>query len=190
MSLISVLDSYYMFVSGQMTRLNATVTINGSLVPQPMGGVINARDWPQTKPLEGCLYLLFLSASRNGLQSKSQSGYEFSCQWVWILLGTDILASQQGQSRTDRYRASVQIMDNLHQANYPGFCRKLLYSADGNGNLSTIPAADPVQFSPIEMVSWTEPVFMPKSDNEKSGLVYGAAKVEVSAYDDVSALIV
>lgn len=190
MSLISALDSYYVFVSNQMTRLNAQVTINGSLVPQPMGGVINARDWPQSKPLEGTLYLLFLTAIPEGLKSKSQTTYVYHCQWVWVLIGTDIQAAQQGQSRSDRYRMNLAIMENLHQANYPGFCRKLEYSSNTNGNLATIPASDPVLYSPIEMLSWTEPEFMPKNDNEKSGLVYGAAKVELSAIDDVSALIV
>ena len=189
MSLISPIDSYFSYIVQQMAILNAAglgmVTINGSQVPQPFGGVVNARDWPQTPPIEGALYLLVINAVPLGEKSQSQMGYMYFCQWVWLLIGTDIQMSQLGQSRSDRYRQNFQIQDNLVSANYPGFCVKKDYSVNQQGVVSSVGSSTTVPYNTIEMVTWTDPKFMPKADNEKSGLVFGAAAVELHAYSDI-----
>jgi hypothetical protein len=173
-----------------MAKLNTAgqglVTINGSQVPQPFGGVADARDWPQTPPLEGALYLLYITAVPSGIVSQAQMGYEYFCQWTWLLIGTDIQQAQMTQSRADRYRQNMQIQKNLRDANYPGFCVKQDYSANQQGVVSSVPSTSTFPYSTIEMVTWANLRFMPKSDNEKSGLVFGAAAVELEAYDDIS----
>lgn len=185
--LISVLDSYFSHVKRQMATLNAQVTINGNLVSQPFGGVTNARDWPQTPPIEGALYLLFLSAVPRG-GSQAQREYEYFCQWVWIIIGKDIGAAAQAANRGDKYRQGLVIQDNLRQANYPGYCQKMDYTADAQGNVSSAASASLYPVSSVESIHWTPLRFIPKTD-EKSGLVYGAAAVELYGYDDVSVLV-
>lgn len=182
----SVIDSFYSYVAQQMLTFNAHVFINGESVVQPMCGIINARDWPQTPQVEGGLYLLFLSASPTRENSWAQAEYQYFCQWVWILLGTDITMSQQAQDRGDRYRANLQIMENLRQTHHPGFCQQKNYFVNpANGDITAVDSASVYPASPAEYVRWTKPRFVPKSDSEQSGLVYGAAAVELFAYSDV-----
>lgn len=186
--LISALDSYYTYVQYQLQVLGATVVINGSTVAQPFGGIANARDWPQTKPIEGALYLLFLNAMPTREKSQAQVEYEYFLQWVWIIIGADIGSAQLEQSRANRYRTNLQIMENLRQGNYPGFARKQDFSSDAVGNVSVVNSASGYPVSDWESIRWSNIRFMPKSDNQ-SGLVYGAAAVELYAYSDVAALI-
>ena len=191
MPFVSPVDTYFAYVVQQMATLKATVSINGNLVPQPFGGVVNARDWPQSPVVEGALYLLVLTQNPNnkGMPSQAQMGYEYFCQWVWLLLGTDIQASQLVQNRADRFRQEMQIVENLRQASYPGWTRKMDVSVDTNGNLSFVPSSSVVPVNALEMITWTNLRFMPKPDNEKSGVSYGAAAVEIHGYSDVSALV-
>lgn len=192
--LISPIDAYFSFVVAQLATLQAKAFINGALVNQPIGGIANARDWPNTPADEGALYLLFLQASpserEDPIISQSQMAYDYYCQWVWMLIGTDIAANQQTQNRADRYRSNFQIMSNLRQANYPGFCQKRDYSVNpSDGVVSSVPSQSAFPVSSIETVMWTPLKFMPRSDNAKSGLVFGAAAVELHAYDDISILV-
>jgi hypothetical protein len=190
MSLISPIDSYFTYLQNQMAILNTAglgmVTINGNTVPQPFGGVVNARDWPATPPDEGALYLLVLNTVPGGIVSQTQMGYEYFCQWTWLLIGTDIQPTQMVQSRADRYRQNMQIMKNLRDATYPGWCVKQDYSASQQGVVTGVPSSTLVPYNTIEMVIWSNLRFMPKQDNQKSGLVFGAAAVELQAYDDIS----
>lgn len=188
--MIEAIDSYYSYVKAQMATLKAVVYVNGNSVPQPFGGVSNARDWPQTQPTEGALYLLFLNATPLSDEATwAQNKYRFYLQWVWILIGTDIQPGQQGQNRSDRYRSNFQIIANLRQSNYPGFCIKNSYTATSQGAVVGTRVQSVFPRSEIEMVTWTPLRYMPKSDNQKSGIVYGAAAVELDAYDDVSTLV-
>jgi hypothetical protein len=188
-NLNSVTDSYFQYVVAQMAAVGAQVSISGALVNQPFGGIVNARDWPLTPVVEGALYLLILNVMPTGEGTQSQIEYEYFCQWMWLLIGTDIAANQQAESRGDRYRQNMQIMENLRQANYPSFCQKFDYSADVNGNVTSVASASVYPVSSPEMVKWEPLRFMPKGDNQKSGLVFGAAAVELRAYSDVNALV-
>lgn len=172
--MVDVLDSYFMGVKAQMANVDAT---------QKFGGIVSARDWPQTKPVEGALYLMFLAAS-SSIGTASQPLYEYLCQWAWVLLGVDIGASQQAANRGDRHRANFRIMANLRQANFPQYRQKQAYTANTEGTvvgadvLSTYPATN------YESVFWSRLRFMPQS-NIESGVVYGAAAVSVYGYSDV-----
>jgi len=198
MALISILDTYYSFIKSQMSLLGATITvsINGQPTPiaQPFGGVVNAADWPQ-QPLvnpvtpEGTLFLLVINAvevpSRE-VSTESQTLYQFQCQWVWVLLGSDIQNGQQGMNRGDRYRTNLQIIDNLNQSHFPGFTQQKDYAVDSEGNVTSQFSTTPYPANPIEIVRWSNLRFMPKSENQKTGLVYGAAQVDIFGYSNIA----
>lgn len=187
-TLISALDTYYTFIVRQMSTLGAQVSINGVTMAQPFGGMVNARDWPQTKSIEGALYLLFLNAIPTRGGTSAQREYEYFLQWVWTIIGSDITPGQQEQNRGNRYRTDLQIMENLNQASYPGFCRKQDFSSDSEGVVTALPSSSVYPVSDWESIRWTDPSFMPKTD-QKSGVVFGAAKVEVYAFSDVASVL-
>jgi len=187
-SLVSACDSYYSYVVAQMSKLNATVYINGATIPQPFAGIINAQDWPQAPIVEGGLYLLVIRAvpvQENPGQANIE--YEYYCQWVWILIGTDTKATDVSANRGDRYRASMQIMDNLRQANYPGYCQRMDYSGNADGSVSATAVTD--EFGGYDWVKWSKLTFIPHVDNDKAGVVYGAATVDIRAYSDIAAAV-
>lgn len=169
--MIEPLDSYYSYIAARMAAIDST---------QKMCGVVAARDWPLTPPIEGGLYLLFLSAVPT-TGTESQIFYEYSCQWNWLLIGTDISPTQQAENRGDRYRKSMQIVKNLRQANFPSFCSKKSFAANAQGTVTQM------VYDPIESIWWSHLRMMPRADNDKSGLVYGAAALQLFAYDDVLA---
>ena len=120
----SAIDSYYAYVVSKMQASVAKVFIDGASIDQPLGGYVDARDWPMTAPLEGGLYLLILSATPTEERSLAQAEYRYVCQWVWFVQGTDVSTGEVAQNRGDRFAANMQIMENLMQSNYPYFCNK------------------------------------------------------------------
>jgi hypothetical protein len=187
-TLISSIDAYFAWVKQQLLTLNASVVINGASVAQPIGGVVPARDWPQTPIDEGALYLVVLDDNPVG-GTKSQRGYAQYLQWCWMLIGQDIQAGQVSANRGDRYRQAMQIEENLRQANYPGFCQKQDLSCDSQGNLTFIPSISTVPPSGYEPLYWSELTFKGHTDSQASGLIYGAAAVELYSWSDVNPLV-
>jgi hypothetical protein len=187
--LISVIDSYFSYVRGQLKILDAQVSVNGKKIPQPVGTVVQARDWPLTPPIEGALYLLVQSIVPVEGGTQSQIHYQFVCQWTWLLIGQDIPANGRMENRGDRHRASLQIMTNLRQANFPCYCQKFQYTVDeATGELIVVPAQSVYPESNVEMVRWDFPRFISQPD-EPSGLSYGVAAVNLYGWDDVNALV-
>lgn len=178
MALTDILDSYYMQIKSAMATVDSS---------QVFGGSVDARDWPATPITTGALYLLFLQAAPSG-GTEAQRQFHFYCQWNWIIIGTDIQAGQQAANRGDRRRVSLQIMANLRQASYPGFCQKKSYSANSQGIVSSSPVQSALPFSSVESITWSAPRMMPKL-KEEPGIVYGAAAVDIYGYDDVLAVI-
>ena len=179
MALIDGVDSYYSAIVAQMAVIDPSQVFNG---------YAQATDWPGTPPnVTGGLYLLVLTSLPIG-GTEAQILYRHACQWVWIIIGTDIQANEQAANRGDRFRQNFVIESNLRQANYPGFCQKKTYSADSEGNVTSQPVQSVYPVSNVESVWWSRPRFMPKQD-QSSGLVYGAAAVDVFAYDDVAVAI-
>src|SRR5436305_10741709 len=115
-------DTYYEYVVQQMQKINPAFVF---------GGIANARGWPQTTPASGEVFLLVLKSvpTLNDLSTRSQRLYEEFCQWVWILVGNDLQAAQEGQNRGDVYRTDFLIQEQLRQANYPGFTQKMSFAA-------------------------------------------------------------
>jgi len=171
--LVSVIDSFYTYVATQMATIDPT---------QKMAGIISARDWPLTAPIEGALYLAVLAHRPVG-GTESQIAYAFTCQWLWFLRGTNIGVGQQAEDRGDRYRRSMVIATNIRNAHYPGFCSKRDFAVDGTGNI-TQTGYTSYLVGGAESVRWTRPAFAPRQD-DASGLLYEAATTVVTGMDDV-----
>lgn len=177
--LIDSVDSYYMTIQRQMAIISPG---------QLFAGVIQARDFPMTPPLQNALYLLVISAQPIG-GTESQNLYEILCQWTWLSIGTDIQPNQQAANRGDRYRASMAIVNSLRNANFPSYCAKsTISSVDAEGDLTVTPINGPA-VGGAESIWWSKLSFQPKQDNPKSGIVYGAASVRIYCYDDVMASV-
>ena len=188
MSLASAVDTYYAWITKQLLALNAQVTVNGQTIPLTGHGIVAARDWPQTPVNEGALYLLVLDQVPQG-GTASQRGYIYYLQWAWLLIGQNVQSSQQAANRGDRYRQNLIIEENLRQSNYPGFTVKQDLQLDSNGNLMFTPSVSIIPPSAYEPLYWTELRFKPKDDSAQSGVLYGAATLELFAYSDVSPLV-
>jgi hypothetical protein len=118
--------------------------------------------------------------------TKAQTLYEYVCQWNWLLIGTDLTGGQIAENRGDRYRAYFQVLANLRQANFPGFCQKQSIVVNPQtGALSYTPITDTNPVSAYESIFWTNPRFKAVADNDKTGLAFGVAAVNVYGYDDV-----
>jgi hypothetical protein len=186
--IISALDSYYSYVAAQMLAISARVEVSGKQITQPMLGYVSAGDWPQTPIVEGGLALLLVRGPVPVGRGQAQVMHKYLCQWNWILIGQDIQSANQSANRGDRFRANMQVMENLRQANYPCFAQKRDYSCDGT-SLTNVPSSSAYPYSPEESVRWTNPQFIPHFDDDKSGVVYGRAVVDVIAYSDVLPVI-
>jgi hypothetical protein len=187
---IETLDTFVQFVKGQLVAANAQVTIDGVTGPQRVARVVQAADWPLTPPIPGALYLLVLGVNQLPQGTQSQNLFEYICQWTWLLIGQDIQAAQQAANRGDRYRMNLQIMANLRQAHFPGYCQKYSYAADQQtGALTATPVQSVSPYSNVESIWWTKPRFMPKSDNDKTGMLYGAASVSIVSFEDVAPVL-
>lgn len=173
MALVDSIDSYYGWVLQQMQTQNAA---RASM----FRGASLAADWPQVEIEDGAIYLLLLSSVDTGKGTRYAPLYMHFMQWVWILLGTDIQSSQVAANRGDRYRTHLGIMEDLRQANYPGFCQKAFMTQP-----VITPTPGYTQSNPEEMVRWTE-IRFPTRWDFKNGVLYGTGVVEVQGYDVVN----
>ena len=171
-----VLDSYYAYISDAYTTLNPS---------RILAGMVNAQDWPQVEIQEGALYLLYLtSVEVPEMGSRSQAYFEHYLQWSWVYLGTDIQAGQVGANRSDRFRSSMAIVEELRQVSFPGFCPKQQIAIDP---VTGTPTFTP--YNPVEMLHWSTPRLGTKLANAQSGISYSTAPFEVYGWSSVNPLV-
>jgi hypothetical protein len=171
-----VLDTYYVYIAGQLGKLNPA---------RKPCGMVNAQDWPQVEIVDGGLYLLYLTSVELLSQgTKSQTYFEHYVQWAWMFLGNDLSASQIGMNRGDRYRSNLAVVEELRQAHFPGYCPKQFSQCDVHTGVVTL-----TPYSPVEMISWGMPKLGTRMDNAKSGVLYGTASLEVYGYSTVNPLM-
>lgn len=172
-----VLDTFYQHVFANMATLKPS---------QAMHGLISVQDWPQVNvDLNGGLYLLHLTSSAVAESSKPAQQYiEHFVQWNWIVQGADIAAANVDPNRGSRGRAFVAIQELIRQAHFPGFCLK--QSIQGYDQTAASGTFTP--YSPIEMIYWTVPRCIVKPD-KASGIIYGVATLQVSAYSTTNPLM-
>jgi hypothetical protein len=137
-----------------------------------------------TPPVEGAPYLLILGMTPTG-GTENQILYEATCQWTWLLIGTDIKGNITA-NRGDRYRSNMAIMSNLRNANFPQWTQKMDFNFNAQTGVgTTTPVQSVVPVSNYESVWWSPLKFLSKNDNQQSGLLYGTASVTLYGYDDV-----
>jgi hypothetical protein len=181
--MLEVLDTYYTYVYNQMQVLNAQ---------QAFGGLAPARDWPQTTPQDGALYLLHLGSESLREGTTSQELFIHYMQWTLFIIGTDLAQGQVGQNRGD-WRNHMTLQENLRNANYPGWTPKTSFVASPSGAVQPFPVGQPgtgiAGYQVQETIWWTKLKFKPRYDKTSSGLIYGAAAVDVFAYEDASVAV-
>jgi hypothetical protein len=175
--MIDVLDTFYQYIAGNIALLNPS---------QAMHGLISVQDWPEVNlDLNGGLYLLHLTSPPVAAMSKPAQQYlEHFVQWQWVVQGSDIAATNVDPNRGNRGRASFAMQELIRQAHFPGFCTKK--SIQGYDPTSASGTFAP--YSPIEMIYWTAPRCIAKPDKQ-SGIIYGVATLQVSAYSTTNPLM-
>lgn len=138
-------------------------------------GIIDAAEWPPDKVDMEAFYCLFLSATP-GKGTPASPLYTYKMQWVWLITGTDIQASQQQANRGDRYRTHLVMCEELRQGLYPNFGEKLVFSVDiDTGSLKS------QSLDPQEYLWWSPGIFRHRVD-DKSGLLYGFVDVSMNSW--------
>jgi hypothetical protein len=172
-----VLDTFYKFVSDNITALG---------VSQPMHGIIAVQDWPPVDlDLNGGLYLLHLTSTPVPEKSKPAQEYiEHFIQWNWAIQGGDIQPANVDSNRGSRWRTHMALQELIRQSHFPGFCLKRSIQ----GYDATAASGTFTPYSPTEMIYWTAPKCLAKYD-KASGLIYGVATLQVSAYSVTNPLV-
>lgn len=172
--MLDVVDSYFEYVAGRMVTINPI---------RQMVGVSDAMDWPVKNVVLEAFYLLVLgqrAAGSKAFWSPTVSVFTHALQWTWIIAGTDLTQGKVGRSRGDRYRTNMTMREELVNATYPWFAQKQTWAVIGS-----TPAGLALQGTPVvpsEQIWWTPPTFQNRVD-EKSGLIYGSATVQVTAME-------
>lgn len=173
------IDSYFEFIE------------KGILVANPnrkVAGIVDAMDWPPKNIQLEAFYLMLLGSrgmTGKSFASSSQPVLVHTLQWVWIIAGSDLTQGKIGRSRGDRYRTNMTMREELLVATQAAWwTEKKTWSVVGNTPSGI--GLQSVSRDPIENIWWTPLVFLNRLDRE-SGLIYGAATVQVT--DILSALI-
>lgn len=148
---------------------------------QKMGGLSDARDWPQLKAAENTLYLLSVAQSPTMSGTPGNPGWRYTLQWNWITIGTDIRPGQVASNRGDKSQTNTSIQDMLGKAHYPHFAQVCTFVADpvNIGQLISTPDISQGQ------IRWTRPDFRGSNDFRKSGALYGVGSVNLYFESDI-----
>lgn len=173
-SLIDFVDSHYNYVATRMAQINPS---------RQFGPMVKAADWPTSEAQENTFYLITgpLEPVNSGRGPGSNSWfsplYSEIFQWGWIVVGTDIAPSSQSGNRADRYRTHYQMMQEMLQAMYPGFCEKQQFSLQG----TTTPQLVATSYIPAEYIWWKKPRFTDSQDRS-TGIIFGYAVSSFSGF--------
>jgi hypothetical protein len=175
-ALIDSTDSMYQWILANVAQINPL---------RKFGGIIDARDWPPKSIILNVPYLAILS----DLPTKSphQSFYaplvSETVEWRWVIQGDNIPQNAQAANRGDKYRQNVQIMQELLSAHNPGYAPKSQWTVASG--LDNEPVYSSVAYNPPEFFWWSLPAFSRKIDRQ-SGMIYNAARVEISNFAPIS----
>lgn len=143
-------------------------------------GVLDARDWPPATIDQEAFYLLSLGeAPVAEAQSAAMPVYTHTVQITWIIAGADLLSSNRGLNRGNRYRVNMQMKAEVLRGLFPYFAEKKSYSINqANGSLVITPIV------PQEFIIWSKAQFGPSQPAKDSGVIYGIATVYVANMTD------
>lgn len=160
---IDGIDSYYFYVKNRILQINPA---------RVFGGIVQARDWPMKEAQLEVPYLLLQREDPKPF-GRSVSWFRpmesMQVRWAWMIQGDNIQANAQSTNRGNKYRINGQMIQELLNGSYPGFCKKYQYSAvdDGTGKAEKIAVA----YDPTEFVKWSMPRFSDTIDSV-SGILY------------------
>lgn len=144
-------------------------------------GLIDAMDWPPKNVVLEAFYLMVIGArgiTGKSMWSPTNPTFVHTLQWTWIIAGSDLTSGTIGRSRGDRYRTNMSMRDELVMATRASWwTQKLVWSTTGNTPSGI--ALQSQSLNPPEYLWWTPLVFLNRQDRE-SGLIYGAATVQVT----------
>jgi hypothetical protein len=169
---IDALDSHWVYVTGRIATQFPT---------QPIGGIVEARDWPFTAAADQALYLVTGNA-RNSRNVNSQQGQllTYSARWSWQIIGSNLTPTEQATNRGDRYRINATMRSILEYGLYPGYTQKQQYSVVDNGlGVPVLAITTPYAY---ENVWWSKADFATKID-QQTGISFGFAAVAISAFE-------
>ena len=167
-SFSSVVDSHYAHVKARIIAANAS---------RQFGGIMEAQGWPGPSVKLEAFYLLTLGESPAGrsMGSIADQTYFFTLQWTWIIAGTSLTDTVQGQNRGDRYRLNTSMKNELRHGAFPLFTEKRKIGFDSFDYSIT-----KTSFDPKEYLHWSKFSFTQKLDGA-SGLIYGMATTYVTS---------
>lgn len=164
-------DSFYNYVKNRILAKNPD---------RVFGGIAQASDWPSAEITFDALYLVIglgdpIRPEAPGSNSWSDPLYGHVVQWSWPILGDDIKSDNISASRSSRYRKNFQIMQEVLHGMFPGFCEKLQYGIDDDGQLIS------VSYEPKEFIWFNKPRLSTKIDRS-TGTLFGSASATISGF--------
>lgn len=171
---VDALDSHYVYV---MQRILA------QFPAQPIGGIVEARDWPFQEAVDQALYFLtgVPEKTSRAVNSRQSAMVTYSARWVWMDIGSNLQQGQQASNRGDKYRTTATVRSVISYGLYPGFCTKNQYNIQDNGSgVAQLVTTTP--WTGIENVWWSKPDFATRQD-QVTGIIFGYAAVAVSAFE-------
>lgn len=167
-------DSHYAYVKARILAINPT---------RVFSGIVHASDWPSVQAIPESFYLVtntldpFRSEGPGtGSVSASSLLYGETVSWVWAILGTDIQAGTVAANRGDRYRTNLQMVQEIIQGWFPGFCQKQQFSINqANGALIATP------YVPAEQVWFSPPKFSTRIERS-TGIMFGSAATIITGF--------
>jgi hypothetical protein len=176
---LDAVDSYFEYMNHNLVAVNP----NRKVI-----GVSDALDWPPKTIIMEAFYLLVMgsrSMSSKSFWSSAVPVQVHTLQWTWIIQGSDLTQGKIGRSRGDRYRTNMLMRDELLAATMQAWWTpKLSWSVQGNTPSGVALQSAPL--TPAENVWWTPLTFLNRVDRE-SGVIYGAATVQLTDMTGVSA---
>lgn len=177
--MLDAIDSYFSYIVGNLSTINP----NRKVI-----GVADAMDWPPKNVVLEAFYLLVLGSrgiTGKSFWSSAVPTQVHTLQWTWILAGSDLTQGKIGRSRGDRYRTNMLMRDELIASTQgQWWTQKLQYSVVGNTPSGLVLKSTPI--FPVENVWWSPLTFLNRIDRT-SGLIYGAASVQVTDMTGLSA---
>jgi hypothetical protein len=170
--MLAAIDSYFEFMTAGLKTVNPA---------RKVIGIADAMDWPPKGVQLESFYLLVLGErgiTQKSFWSSAVPVIVHTLQWTWIITGSDLTQGKIGRSRGDRYRTNITMREELLKATQSAwFAQKQDWAIVGNTPSGLVLTQTPK--SPVEFFWWTPLTFLNRIDRE-SGVVYGAATVQVT----------
>lgn len=163
-------DSHYKYVKTRIQVINPA---------RVFSGIFDAVDWPPKELVPETYYFILggLDSNRGqgpGTNPWSAPIYGLEVSWAWSVIGTDIPSNELMANRSDRYRKNFQMIQEILQGIYPGFCEMFQYSPNPTGG----PAIG-TPYTPAEYILQKKPRFSTRIERS-TGILFGSASLTIT----------